>query len=91
MKTKRHYFNKSDEIIFEKMPMEKISKAGKLTLFHHEEFWQCMDTKRDGDNLEVAWNIGNYGVTYLTGDGPISGSQNIFAIVAISCYAINIG
>ena len=28
------------------------SKKGQLMAFKHEGFWQCMDTKRDKDNLE---------------------------------------
>ena len=26
--------------------------------FRHEGFWQCMDTKRDLDNLEAIWMSG---------------------------------
>jgi len=26
--------------------------------FQHKGFWQCMDTKRDRDNLEEIWHSG---------------------------------
>ena len=29
-----------------------ITKNRKLAAFKHKGFWQCMDTKRDKDNLE---------------------------------------
>tara|TARA_B100000886_G_C20383012_1_gene474769 strand:+ start:230 stop:991 length:762 start_codon:yes stop_codon:yes gene_type:complete len=41
-----------DSSILEKDPLENASKIGELMAFKHEGFWQCMDTKRDKDNLE---------------------------------------
>ena len=26
--------------------------------FQHKDFWMCMDSKRDHDNLESLWNRG---------------------------------
>ena len=42
---------KSDSTYLEREPLEKISKIKQLTAFKHEGFWQCMDTKRDKENL----------------------------------------
>ena len=42
----------NDNTILEKEPLEKASKMGQLMAYKHEGFWQCMDTKRDKDNLE---------------------------------------
>ena len=36
----------------EKSPLEKAAKKNQLYAFRHNGFWQCMDTKRDKDNLE---------------------------------------
>ena len=36
----------------EKSPLEKAAKKNQLYAFKHDGFWQCMDTKRDKDNLE---------------------------------------
>jgi len=45
-------FIKSDKTYLEREPLEKVSKKKQLTAFKHEGFWQCMDTKRDRDQLE---------------------------------------
>jgi len=47
-----------DRTILEREPLEKVSQLGELMAFKHEGFWQCMDTKRDRDNLEEFWNSG---------------------------------
>ena len=45
-------FIKNDETYLEREPLEKITKNKQLVAFKHKGFWQCMDTKRDKDNLE---------------------------------------
>ena len=49
---------KNDKTYLEKEPLEKISKKGQLTAFKHEGYWQCMDTKRDKDQLENLFKKG---------------------------------
>ena len=44
-----------DQTILEREPLEGAAKMGELMAFLHKGFWQCMDTKRDRDNLEVLW------------------------------------
>ena len=44
---------KNDKIPLESYPLEIISKKQQLIAFKHKGFWQCMDTKRDKDNLEI--------------------------------------
>jgi glucose-1-phosphate cytidylyltransferase len=44
-----------DETILEREPLEKAASIGELMAFHHDGYWQCMDTKRDRDNLEELW------------------------------------
>ena len=38
--------------VIEREPLEKMTKKKQLIAFRHKGFWQCMDTKRDKDNLE---------------------------------------
>ncbi len=38
--------------ILEKNPLEKAAKLKKFTAYKHHNFWKCMDTKRDKDELE---------------------------------------
>ena len=44
-------FIKNDKTMLEREPLEKAVKRKQLIAFKHEGFWQCMDTKRDKDNL----------------------------------------
>ena len=44
-------FIKNDNTFLEREPLEKTVKRKQLIAFKHEGFWQCMDTKRDKDNL----------------------------------------
>ena len=45
----------NDATILEREPLEKAASIGELMAYHHEGYWQCMDTKRDRDNLEELW------------------------------------
>lgn len=45
-------------VMLEREPMEKLVADGQLMAFHHEGFWQCMDTKRDLDYLQALWDSG---------------------------------
>ena len=45
-------FIENDKSILEKSPLEIAAKKHELIAYKHEGFWQCMDTKRDKDNLE---------------------------------------
>ena len=47
-----------DQTILEREPLEKTAQMGELMAYQHEGFWQCMDTKRDRDNLEMFWRSG---------------------------------
>lgn len=48
-----------DSTVFEKEPLEALAAKGELMAFHHEGFWQCMDTQRDKEQLESQWNSGD--------------------------------
>ena len=47
-----------DHTVFERAPLERLSKEGKLGVFQHYGYWQCMDTQRDKAALEQAWASG---------------------------------
>ena len=49
-------FIKSDKTFLEREPLEIVTKKKQLKAFRHKGFWQCMDTKRDKDNLEKIIN-----------------------------------
>ena len=44
-----------DETVWEKEPLETISREGGLRAFFHKGFWQPMDTLRDKNYLEQLW------------------------------------
>jgi len=48
-----------DATVLEKEPLEVAAQMGELMAFHHNGFWQCMDTKRDRDLLESLWKTDN--------------------------------
>ena len=47
---------KDDFTIWEKEPLEKLSKENQLVAFRHEGFWYAMDTMRDKIFLENLWD-----------------------------------
>jgi glucose-1-phosphate cytidylyltransferase len=51
---------KNDSTYLEKEPLETAAKRKQLLAFRHKDFWQCMDTKRDKDNLEKIFKNGKF-------------------------------
>jgi glucose-1-phosphate cytidylyltransferase len=49
-------FIENDFTIWEKYPLENLAKNRELKAFHHEGFWQPMDTLRDKVYLEELWS-----------------------------------
>lgn len=49
----------NDQTVWEKEPLEKLSKNSELMAFHHNGFWQPMDTLREKNMLEDMWASGN--------------------------------
>lgn len=45
-----------DEIMWEDIPLERLSKDGELVAYKHTGFWKCMDALRDKIELENLWN-----------------------------------
>ena len=48
-----------DETILERDPLERLAADGQLMAYRHEGYWQCMDTLRDKNQLEEAWDSGS--------------------------------
>ncbi|PKB14540.1 glucose-1-phosphate cytidylyltransferase [Novosphingobium kunmingense] len=46
------------ETIWEREPLERLAADGELHAYHHEGFWQPMDTLRDKQHLEALWQKG---------------------------------
>lgn len=49
------YLSKSEECVLEKAPLVKLAEDGQLNLYKHRDFWACMDTQRDRDQLNQLW------------------------------------
>jgi glucose-1-phosphate cytidylyltransferase len=47
-----------DQTVWEQYPLMKLAENGQLMAFHHDRFWQPMDTLRDKVYLEELWNSG---------------------------------
>jgi glucose-1-phosphate cytidylyltransferase len=47
-----------DSIVFEKEPLEKLAADNSLFSFEHSGFWKPMDTLREKQELEAAWQSG---------------------------------
>ncbi len=46
---------KDDTEMLERNPLEIVAKNNQLIAFKHKSFWQCMDNKRDLENLQKLW------------------------------------
>ena len=51
-------FIDGDDTYLEREPLERAVSKGELFAYKHNGFWQCMDTKRDKDNLEEIYSRG---------------------------------
>ena len=49
------YLSEAESCILEQAPMKTLAKEGKLGIYKHAGFWQCMDTQRDRGRLEDLW------------------------------------
>tara|TARA_A100001011_G_scaffold357069_1_gene401626 strand:- start:7140 stop:7820 length:681 start_codon:yes stop_codon:yes gene_type:complete len=45
-------FIKNDKTYLEREPLERMCKLNNLVAYKHNDFWQCVDTKRDLDKLK---------------------------------------
>ncbi len=47
-----------DETVWEQDPLQRLAEEGNLAAFHHQGFWQPVDTLRDKMHLEELWQSG---------------------------------
>lgn len=45
-----------DDVMWEELPLEKLTKLEQIMAFKHTGFWRCMDALRDKNELEELWN-----------------------------------
>ena len=53
------YLCAEEACVFEREPLERLAREGRLGVYKHTGFWQCMDTQRDKGKLEELWRDGN--------------------------------
>jgi glucose-1-phosphate cytidylyltransferase len=47
-----------DDTVWECEPLERLTREGQLSAYHHDGYWQNMDTLRDRNVLETVWSTG---------------------------------
>ena len=50
------YLDDRQDLILEREPLEGLTSDGQLHTYQHEDFWKCMDTLRDRQQLEKIWS-----------------------------------
>lgn len=53
------YLSENEDCIFERTPLETLASEGRLGIYKHHDFWQCMDTQRDRERLQKLWEEGD--------------------------------
>ncbi len=48
----------ADDMMWERQPMNDLAKHGEIAAYRHHDFWKCMDTLRDKEELESLWHEG---------------------------------
>lgn len=49
------YLSDQESCVLERTPLETLATEGRLGIYKHHDFWQCMDTRRDQEQLEAYW------------------------------------
>ncbi len=47
-----------DDTVWEREPLESLAADGQLSVYHHDGFWQPLDTQRDMRQLQAMWESG---------------------------------
>ena len=48
----------ADEVMWERQPLDDLARDGQIAAYRHHDFWKCMDTLRDKEELEQLWHDG---------------------------------
>ena len=51
-------FIEGDDTYLEREPLERAAREKQLFAYKHNDFWHCMDTKRDLENLKEIYKKG---------------------------------
>ncbi len=46
----------ADDMMWERQPMNDLARDGQIAAYRHHDFWKCMDTLRDKEELEAMWD-----------------------------------
>lgn len=53
----KHYLHDdADTIMWERQPMYDLAKDLQIAAYRHHDFWKCMDTLREKEELEMMWD-----------------------------------
>jgi glucose-1-phosphate cytidylyltransferase len=52
------YLSEESSCVLEKQPLERCAADGRLRVYEHGGYWQCMDTYRDWKSLDEQWRAG---------------------------------
>ncbi|MBW2148400.1 MAG: glucose-1-phosphate cytidylyltransferase [Deltaproteobacteria bacterium] len=52
------YLDDDEDLVFEREPMQRLTRDGQLMVYPHEGFWQPMDTYREFRHLNQLWASG---------------------------------
>lgn len=52
----KYLHNDADSMMWERQPMDDLARDGQIAAYRHHEFWKCMDTLRDKEELEYLWH-----------------------------------
>ena len=52
------YLCDDEDCDLEKAPLERLAGDGQLSMYRHDGFWHCMDTRRDYLDLSEMWRNG---------------------------------
>ena len=51
----KYLHDDADLMMWERQPMDDLAKDGQIAAYRHHDFWKCMDTLRDKEDLESLW------------------------------------
>ena len=52
------YLSTDESCILERAPLERLAADGQLAAYRHPDFWQCIDTVRDIEQINTLWDKG---------------------------------
>lgn len=52
------FLDTREDLVFEKEPIQSIVHEDQMTMYPHDDFWQCMDTYRDWELLNQMYKSG---------------------------------